>query len=222
MSSPGRSGTGFSPVSAAVLLVKPSRSGEPEILTGRAYTAVPAPSSGTPDRAERSFAPSGSGELVEGGAHSVLWVSESSWVGRPDRGGLEGSESLVPVAGVPWGGASTPPGTSPHDAFALDVDLAAFFQHERILEARMDVSQYLNLAIGARRFHSRRYFHRIAPNRGRILACRRRRPPRGRCPAHPDRHDASMRILEVSRGLLHVEGKLAPALSPATTGQPER
>ena len=39
---------------------------------------------------------------------------------------------------------------------------------------------------------------------------------------HADRDVASMRILEVSSSLLHVEGELASALSPATTGQPER
>ena len=153
---------------------------------------------------------------------ALLWV-RAAMGGQAGSGqALKALRGLAHVAGVPWGGAFAPPGTSPHDAFALDVDLAAFFQHERILEARVDVLRHLNLAIGARRFHSRRCVHRIAPNRRRLFACRRRRPQRGRCPAHADRHVASMRILGVSRSLLHAEGELASALSPATTGQPER
>ena len=51
-----------------------------------------------------------------------------------------------------------------HLALAFDVDDAATFQQELVIEMLIGVLRHLNLARLTRRFHTRSYIHSIAPH----------------------------------------------------------
>src|SRR5215831_4226140 len=68
-----------------------------------------------------------------------------------------------------------------HLALAFDVDDAASFQQELVIEMLIGVLRHLNLARLTRRFHTRSYIHSIASHVvEKIFERPRRLPPPGR------------------------------------------
>src|SRR6202022_2551051 len=81
-----------------------------------------------------------------------------------------------------------------HDALALDVDLAALLQQERVVEAFIDVVGHLNSTLDIGGLHPRRDVYRVAPHVVEELARAHDPGDHGPCgEADPQRHLASLR-----------------------------
>ena len=110
-----------------------------------------------------------------------------------------------------------------HDALALDVDVAALLEQERVIEALIDVLRHLNSTLDVRGLHPRRDVDRVAPHVVEELA----RPDHpgdhgsGR-QADPQRHLPALRILQIGDGVGHVQGEAGQRLDVIGRGAAAR
>src|SRR5260370_19444423 len=83
---------------------------------------------------------------------------------RSGHRGVGGTD--VAVKGVSHGDVVAAPDQVPgvHDSLALDVHLAAFLEHECVLDAFVDVSRHLNTSLDVGGLHPRRHVHPVAPH----------------------------------------------------------
>lgn len=100
-----------------------------------------------------------------------------------------------------------------HDALALDLHVAAFLEHEGVVDPVIDVLRHLNSAGDIGCLHPRRDIDRVAPHVVEELAGpdhSGHHGPGGQ--SDPQRHRAAPRILEIGDGVGQVQGQAGQRL----------